>query len=113
MNTHPEHHHHGYQANELPAAQPEVEASDLGRHSDPSLAAHGSAPFTPRKQVTWVRPTELAPYAGPVVGRGIDLQAELARRTRRAPVTATRTSRHMALPTTPPPGANRTEGLQL
>ena len=60
-------------------------------------------------------PTEMASYAGPLVGRGIDLHAELIRRALRAPTTASRAMRH---PTpTPPPlpigTADRTEGLQL
>jgi hypothetical protein len=59
-----------------------------------------------------VRPTELGSYVGPMIGRGIDLQAELVRRARRTPATTTRTIRHSASnrPTTP---AASSEGLGL
>lgn len=112
MNGHSEYHRHGYQPPEPPTTQLEAEASELARHRDPSLTTATGTPAIAQKHVTWVRPTELASYAGPVVGRGIDLHAELARRARRAPITTTRAIRHQA-PPTPPPAANSTEGLQL
>ena len=115
MNTHSEYRRHGYQPPEPPTPQPEPEASELARHRDPSLATDSRPPFIPQKRVAWVRPTALASYAGPVVGRGIDLHAELVRRARRAPITASRARRHPTPPTPPtlPPAADRTEGLQL
>jgi hypothetical protein len=115
VNTHSEYRRHGYQPPEPPTSQPDAEASELARHRDPSLSAESSTPSIAQKHVAWVRPTEMASYAGPMVGRGIDLHAELVRRARRAPITASRAMRHPT-PTTPPPQistANRTEGLQL
>jgi hypothetical protein len=115
VNTHSEYRRHGYQPPEPPTPQPETAASELARHRDPSLAAENSKPAIAQKHVAWVRPTELASYAGPMVGRGIDLHAELLRRARRAPITATRELRHPApaAPPTPTSTMNRTEGLQL
>jgi hypothetical protein len=112
VNTHSEYRRHGYQPPEPPTPQLETVASELARHRDPSLAAESGKPAIAQKHVAWVRPTELASYAGPMVGRGIDLHAELLRRARRAPITATRELRHPA-PTTPPTPTNRTEGLQM
>jgi len=66
------------------------------------------------KGVAWIRPTELAAYAAPMVGRGIDLQAELIRRARRTPATATRAiQRGIPHPASPTPPMNRTEGPSL
>ena len=115
MNTHSEYRRHGYQPPEPPTPQPETVASELARHRDPSLAPESHKPAIAQKHVAWVRPTELASYAGPMVGRGIDLHAELVRRARRAPLTATRELRHPAPATPPTPisTTNRTEGLQL
>lgn len=111
MNTHSEYRRHGHQPPEPPAPQPETAASELARHRDPSLSAESSNPAIAQKHVAWVRPTELASYAGPMVGRGIDLHAELVRRARRAPITATRAVRHPTPPTATT--TNRTEGLHL
>ena len=112
MNTHSEYRRHGYQPPEPPAPQPETEASELARHRDPSLTPAAGTPVVAQKHVAWVRPTELASYAGPMVGRGIDLHAELVRRARRAPITTTRAMRHQT-PPSPSAAASRTEGLQL
>jgi hypothetical protein len=112
VNTHSEYRRHGYQPPEPPAPQPEAVASELARHRDPSLSTAASTPLIAQKHLAWVRPTELASYAGPMVGRGIDLHTELVRRARRAPITTARAMRHPA-PPTPPTAANRTEGPQL
>jgi hypothetical protein len=66
------------------------EVSALARHRDPSLSKKPAATEkdSERKRpgVEWVRPSELlASRSARVAGRGIDFQAELARRTRRAP----------------------------
>ncbi|GAB3862597.1 hypothetical protein GCM10028801_28380 [Nocardioides maradonensis] len=115
MNTHAEYRRRGYQAPDLYTLQAEAEANELARHRDPSLSAGGSRPVVAPKRVAWVRPTELASYAEPMVGRGIDLHAEFVRRARRAPITTTRAMRQPRpatppLPTTTP---NLSEGLQL
>jgi hypothetical protein len=112
MNTHAEYRRHSYRPPEQPASTVDPAASELARHGDPSLQHEQPARERTQKRVAWVRPTELGSYVGPMVGRGIDLQAELARRARRTPTTTTRTLRH--------PGPNRSatptpsqEGLGL
>lgn len=95
MNTHAEYRRHSYRPSEQPAV-PEggASGSELARHRDPSLQSAQPSPEQTQKRVAWVRPTELGSYLGPMVGRGIDLQAELVRRARRTPTTTTRTLRH-------------------
>ena len=112
MNTHAEYRRHNYRPDPPSTAPTEAEISRLAHHRDPSLAA--APPSALRaKQIAWVRPTELATYAAPMVGRGIDLQAELVRRARRTPTTATR-GFHRAAPTRSPEApAPREEGLGL
>ena len=112
MNTHAEYRRHSYRPDPPTTALTEAEISQLAHHRDPSLAA--APPSTPKsKQISWVRPTELATYAAPMVGRGIDLQAELVRRARRTPATATR-GRHRPAPAkSPETPALRQEGLGL
>ena len=118
MNTHAEYRRHSYRPPVGPTPVPDVEVAvnHLARHRDPSLG--GSTTTTPpsrAKGIAWVRPTELASFASPVIGRGIDLQAELVRRARRTPVTTTRSVRRTAYPPphTPEPPAPRQEGLEL
>jgi hypothetical protein len=99
------------------------EVSPFAVHRDPShpqpqpQPAENEATGRSGPGVAWVRPTELPALLGsPWVGRGIDLQAELTRRARRAPargagrmrqVTRTAISPVEATPTT---GA---EGVEL
>lgn len=75
----------------------EGETSALARHGDPSqqkTAAGTEAAKKARPGVEWVRPTELMlSRSGRVAGQGIDLQAELARRSRRVPGQAYRATR--------------------
>ena len=94
MNTHTEYRRHSYRPPEQPASTVDPAASELARHGDPSLQHEQPARERTQKRVAWVRPTELGSYVGPMVGRGIDLQAELVRRARRTPATTTRTLRH-------------------
>ncbi|SER92573.1 hypothetical protein SAMN05443377_11910 [Propionibacterium cyclohexanicum] len=68
------------------------EASDLARHRDPSLTKQAAtttevaAKKKARPGVEWVRPSELlVSRGGRIAGRGINFQAELARRARRLP----------------------------
>jgi hypothetical protein len=95
VNTHAEYRRHSYQLPErsTPAGGAEHAPSELARHRDPSLRLEAPAEQT-QKRIAWVRPTEIGSYLGPMIGRGIDLQAELVRRARRTPVTTTRTLRH-------------------
>ena len=112
MNTHIEYRRHGYRPDPPRTAATEAETNQLAHHRDPSLAA--APPSTPKsKQIAWVRPTELATYAAPTVGRGIDLQAELVRRVRRTPTTATRSLHRPAPARSPETTAPRQEGLGL
>lgn len=73
------------------AEQRRDEVSELARHGDPSRPARASSAATSlegrlwadndHSQVVWVRPTELLPSASArMIGRGIDLRSELARR---------------------------------
>lgn len=113
MNTHAEYRRHSYQPAEPP--QPtEATASELAHHRDPSLAATATTAARDSKGIAWVRPTEMASYVGPMVGRGIDLQAELVRRARRTPVSASRAIRPSGPEVAAPPATpTRQEGLQL
>lgn len=109
MNTHAAYHRHGFRAPAQPSTAPsEVEGSQPPHHRDPSLAPE-ARPTSGSNRVAWLRPTELAAYAGPTVGRGIDLQAELVRRARRVPATAVR---GLHLPTPSTAGAARPVGAQ-
>jgi hypothetical protein len=116
MNTHAEYRRHSYRPPEPPAPLPHTEAaaSALAHHRDPSLSAKGKPPASTAKGIAWVRPTELPTYVTPMVGRGIDLHAELIRRLRRSPVTTAR-SLNRGIPHSPAPAppANRTDGLSL
>ena len=114
MNTHAEYRRHSYRLPEqaAPVQGSEAATSELAHHRDPSLAAGAKMPTA--KGIAWIRPTELATYAAPMIGRGIDLHAELIRRARRSPTTTTRAlQRRIPHSASPPPPANRTEGLSL
>lgn len=114
MNTHAEYRRHSYRPPEPPAPSAEPAPSALARHLDPSLrSAEAQARPTARKGVAWVRPTELASYVTPMVGRGIDLHAELVRRARRTPVTTRRALQRGVHSPAPTSLAHRTEGLSL
>lgn len=80
-----------------PAERPEPDVSELAVHGDPSRQAAAStspAARSGRSTVAWVRPTDLfVSLSGRASGRGIDFQAELARRSRRLPSNAVAVSR--------------------
>jgi hypothetical protein len=93
---------------------PDPGASALARHADPSLAAKPAASPQPastapaRAGWSWVRASDLlGGGAGRIAGRGIDLHAELARRTRRLPRNLAAASRRAVARKSalPPPGA--------
>ena len=75
----------------------ESETSALARHRDPSLTTRDAGRDAAKRQrpgVEWVRPTDLmASRSARMAGRGIDFQAELARRARRVPGQAYRATR--------------------
>lgn len=83
------------------AAQAGEEVSELARHGDPSQTPTKTTRKTSeeaagqtRRGIVWVRPSELMGQAtARVAERGIDFQAELARRTRRLPVQTAEASR--------------------
>lgn len=79
---------------EQPTPQPRIEdeGAALAVHRDPSAPRTATAAETkPQRGIAWVRPSELPTLVGSQWGsRGIDLQSELVRRSRRAPVTATK-----------------------
>ena len=105
MNTHLGYQHHGRrvlpQTHVATAVQPtptELSLESLAIHPDPSLPASGSVPVGRGSGpgVGWVRLSDLGSLVGATVaGRGIDLQADLARRARRAPLTAGRAVRRV------------------
>ncbi len=86
--------HEGGHVDETPH---EGETSALARHRDPSLTKDSTAKDAAKKErpgVEWVRPTDLmASRSARMAGRGIDFQAELARRARRVPGQAYRATR--------------------
>lgn len=116
MNTHAEYRRHSYRppATSVPVPHTEAAASALARHRDPSFSADGKPPVSTAKRIAWVRPTELASYVTPIVGRGVDLHAELIRRARRTPATTTRAlQRGTPRSASPAPRASGTEGMSL
>ena len=73
------------------AEQP-AETSPLAVHGDPSRpkSAITAEPDRAKPSIAWVRPSDLPTVIGATwARRGIDLQAELTRRARRAPAKAT------------------------
>ena len=93
------------------------EVSELARHGDPSRTAPASAAAMSledrlraeydRSQVVWVRPTELLPSASArMIGRGVDLRSELARRAE-----LRRQTSPQATPATRPGIRARAQGL--
>lgn len=114
MNTHTEYRRHSHRLTEAPMTSPDTDeaASELAHHRDPSLRSEGRPPTSTAKGIAWIRPTELATYVAPMVGRGIDLHAELIRRARRTPAATTR-ALPRCLPLSAPGPANHTKGLSL
>jgi hypothetical protein len=113
MNTHPEYRRHAYRPPETansPAARDGI--SQLARHADPSLT-QTQPTSAGAKRMAWVRPTELAGFTGPLIGRGVDLQTELVRRARRTPIVTARTVRNRVDRSLPQGGVSRKEGLGL
>ena len=81
----------------IPPAAPTPEnlrpAEELAVHGDPSVPKGQSMPEPERGRpgLVWVRPTELSTMLGArSLRRGIDVEAELARRARRLPGAAVR-----------------------
>ena len=85
---------------EQPALQPQSDdaVSTLAVHRDPSVPEVATeAEARTQRGIAWVRPSELPTLVGGKwANRGIDLQAELVRRSRRAPVTAAKAGRRIS-----------------
>jgi hypothetical protein len=85
---------------EQPTPQPQSDeaVSTLAVHRDPSVPEVATeAEATTQRGIAWVRPSELPTLVGAKwANRGIDLQAELVRRSRRAPVTAAKAGRRIS-----------------
>lgn len=72
----------------------EAERSAFAVHRDPSLTGGTDQSSRVGRGIAWVRPSDLiASSTARIAGRGIDLQAELAQRARRAPGQAFRATR--------------------
>ena len=81
-----------------PQPQPDQAVDALALHRDPSVvvATEPTGP-TAQRGIAWVRPSELSTLVGSTLAnRGIDLQSELVRRSRRAPVTAAKAGRRIS-----------------
>jgi len=75
----------------------EAERSAFAVHRDPSLNTAGDGGSRVGRGIAWVRPTDLiASSTARLAGRGINFQAELANRARRAPGHAYRATRDRA-----------------
>ena len=77
-----------------PSDAADAERSAFAVHRDPSLAGGTGPGSRVGRGIAWVRPTDLiASSTERIAGRGINLQAELAQRARRAPGHAYRATR--------------------
>lgn len=82
-----------------PQPRPEESVAALAVHRDPSAPEAAAPSNDPKSQrgIAWVRPSELPTMLGSKwAGRGIDLQSDLVRRSRRAPITAARAGRRIS-----------------
>jgi hypothetical protein len=85
-----------------PQPHQEEAVAALAVHRDPSVpdAAPSTEPGNdprPQRGIAWVRPSELPTMlSSKWVGRGIDLQSDLVRRSRRVPITAARAGRRIS-----------------
>ena len=81
-----------------PQPRPEESVAALAVHRDPSVPdAAPSNDAKPQRGIAWVRPSEVPTMlGGKWAGRGIDLQADLVRRSRRGPIRAARAGRRIS-----------------
>jgi len=120
MNTHAEYRRHMHQAQAAPEPATTAAADAIANHlavgRDPSLASTPPHALTTAtgKHVAWVRPTDLHTFASPIIGRGIDLHAELMRRARQGPRQARRAAQRLT-PARRSPGLDSAsqEGISL
>lgn len=95
MNSHAEYRRHSHPAHPDPAHH---EPSHVDAPAGSAMPQPADLTARSTSRVAWVRPTDLAAFASPALGRGIDLQAELTRRARRSPVGARSALRHRQQP---------------
>jgi hypothetical protein len=99
--------------------QTDQEVSALAHHRDPSVRTTPGAAPKAERGIAWVRPSELPTLIGSKwAARGIDLQGELVRRSRRAPRRAARaghkiTRSAISRPESATPTVSTTEELGL
>src|SRR4051812_44667899 len=99
MNTHAEYRRHVHQPAPGPpaAVMPHAVENHLAVGRDPSLNSTSAAMTTATgKHIAWIRPTDLHTFASPIIGRGIDLHAELVRRARQGPRRVGRAAQRLA-----------------
>lgn len=102
-----------------PLPQTDQEVSALAHHRDPSVPTTPGAAPKAERGIAWVRPSELPTLIGSKwAARGIDLQGELVRRSRRAPRRAARaghkiTRSAISRPESATPTVSTTEELGL
>ena len=102
-----------------PLPQTDQEVSALAHHRDPSVSTTPGAAPKAERGIAWVRPSELPTLIGSKwAARGIDLQGELLRRSRRAPRRAARaghkiTRSAISRPESATPSVSTTEELGL
>ena len=103
-----------------PQPQTEEAIAALAVHRDPSIPiGPQAAEAKAQRGVAWVRPSELPTLIGSKwAGRGIDLQSELVRRSRRAPIKAAKAGRRISRtaisrPATVTPTVTTAEELEL
>ena len=102
-----------------PLPQTDQEVSALAHHRDPSVPTTPGAAPEAEPGIAWVRPSELPTLIGSKwAARGIDLQGELVRRSRRAPRRAARaghkiTRSAISRPESATPTVSTTEELGL
>jgi hypothetical protein len=107
---------------EQPSPQPQTDeaVNALALHRDPSVPmTQETTEAKAQRSIAWVRPSELPTMVGSKwANRGIDLQSELVRRSRRAPAKAARAGRRIsrtaiARPEPATPSVTTTEELGL
>jgi len=80
-----------------PQPQPQDTVAALAVHRDPSIPTSSETDVKIQRSIAWVRPSELPTLIGSKwIGRGIDLQSELVRRSRRAPISAAKAGRRVS-----------------
>ncbi|MET8520828.1 hypothetical protein [Nocardioides sp. NPDC004968] len=95
-----------------------TEPTPLAVHRDPSQGQAQSGPIQISKNgIAWVRPSDLPTMiAGRVIGRGLDLKAELVRRAKhpiRPHAPRARTTRTAIAASEPPSITHRPGGISL